>query len=747
MLAPIEGTMSVPVDPEWQSRMRDIFLDEAESLVDDLESSLLSLEARPADEELINTAFRAAHTIKGSAASVGCNAISAFTHELESALESVRSKRNSLDHSSCTALLESVDLLRAFLKSARERSSEPDPSPCVARLKDVFGRPGESQCDLTCSKLPLGLGDEACQQQAASESHDPDAVAKTYEVSFSLPEDAFAHGLDPLALLVALAEEGSILRTHPLDDHLPRLEDMDPTTCYLGFKSVIATARTESDLRAVFEFCPEGCFIEIKPLEEPTDTAKCEISAGATETRPDGTWKRLGEILVEDKVVGKDEIEKALAKQQALSGLRTQGDDQTIRVKQSRVDSLIDLVGELVTARNALLHLQHTVDTQYQIPALSRAMKDTSSSINRIVAQLQSDMLSLRMVPLRTAFQRLPRVVRDVSSRQDKAICLHVAGEDIEVDKTVADAIVDPMIHLVRNAADHGIESRAERLAAGKTGQGHIWISAHGEGSGVVIEVRDDGRGIDPSALRKAAVERGLVERDAAEVLSDDEALGLIFAAGLSTAAQVSDLSGRGVGMDIVRRNIARVGGTVSVSSRLGAGTLFTLQLPSTISITRVLLVSCAGQVLALPTDSVISTTAVARGSCATVCQQPVITMHGELIGLGVLSDVLGLQAAVAESQGDCSDIWLIVVIQALGQKVALAVDSVEQAQEVLVKPVSSYLTGGGLVTGASVMGDGRVALVLDPAGLVRIASERGPAHSTANTKMEESDAYQGACG
>ncbi len=391
-------------------------------------------------------------------------------------------------------------------------------------------------------------------------------------------------------------------------------------------------------------------------------------------------------------------------------------------MKQARVDGIIDLVGELVTARNSLLHLQSLLESGHDRADLAKRMKGTSATISRAVSQLQSDVLGLRTVPLRTAFQRLPRVVHDVAGRQGKLANLRVSGEDTEVDKTVADTLVDPLIHLIRNAVDHGLEAPEVRRAIGKTEDGTVWVSAEREGNSVVIQVRDDGAGIDRERIRRAAVDKGLLDAGAAPRLTDAEALNLIFTAGLSTASEVSEISGRGVGMDVVRTNVARMGGAVSVASETGLGTTIRLQLPLTLSVFRALMVRAGHETLALPLDAVRETVAVMPSDCKTIYGRLVANVRGSLVGLVPLAQAMGLAQAANSGQAADVDGWPVVVMQAGANLVGLVVDALDQPQEIMVKPVESYLSADGAIAGASVMGDGRVALVLDLAGIVRLA-------------------------
>jgi len=719
---------------EIQLRLREGFLEEAAGLIDRLEESLLALERFPGDQGWLNEAFRAAHTIKGSAAGVGLGELSTFTHQLENALDALRSHRCELTADGAAALLEGVDLLSAHLAAAGTKMAPPETDGWIRRLAQAFPLPRGASVPASAESARAGrdganraglLGELTVPELRALEGDIP-GESGVYLVQFVLPGDTFARGLDPIALLGALSEEAELLHVTPLVERIPRLEEIDPTCCYLGFRAVVATGGPAEDLRAIFEFCPDGSSVEVIPLERAAPGAS---ATGHGDELPgvvgSGDWKMLGEILVEEKLLMPEDLEKALAKQR--EGLAPGGGDgRTIRVKQERLDGFMNQVGELVTARNALLHLQRLVESEYDLPDLARRMKDTTALVSRTVGQLQNDVLGLRMVPLGGVFQRLPRVVRDVAASRGKRVALHVSGQETEVDKTVADALVDPLVHLVRNAVDHGIEPPEVRRQAEKAEEGELRVEAFREGSSVVIEVRDDGAGIDPQRVREAAVTKGIVDSGAAARLSDEEALELIFTAGLSTAAEVSDISGRGVGMDVVRSNVVQVGGSVSVTSRPGHGTAFRLKIPLTLSVFRALVVEAGGGTFAVPLESVRQTANVAPEKCKTLYGRPVIPVQGRLVGMVSLAETMGLDSQCRD--GDAGGERPVAVVEAVGEMVGLVVDALDPPQEILVKPLDGFLSAGGIVSGATVMGNGRVALVLDPAGLLvaALAHARG---------------------
>ena len=729
--------------PEIRAQMRETFLDEAAGLVDQLEKALLALEQAPDDAETINDAFRAAHTIKGSAAGVGLGEISTFTHELEYALEGVRSRRCPLRLGGITLLLHGVDHLRGQLRAAHlGQPIDAADAKYAQNLAAEFPRAGPNGDEH--KHLSQGadsgenVGPAADRDRPASTTPNvwsPEALdliraeiqagATLWRVRWQLPEDAFTLGLDPLSLLNVLADEAVIVSATPQLASLPPLEALDPTRCYLGFDAAVAAHGSQEALRAVFEFCPDNAQVEVQALElAPADRAALGLPERASRPAPAPAAQTPAPGAAGPATP------QALPRPAAQSEGQTL-EAQTIRVKQTRLDSFMNQVGELVTARNALLHLQRRVEEEYDLPDLARQLKATTSAVSRTVSQLQADVLNLRMVPVRSISQRLVRVAHDVAARQAKQINLELRGEDTEVDKTVADALIDPLLHLVRNAVDHGIELPEARRTAGKDPTGQISIGAGREGNSVVIEVRDDGAGMDPRRLREAAVRKGLLDAAAAERLSDTESLQLVFMAGLSTAHEVSEISGRGVGMDVVRSNVARMGGSVGVQSQVGQGASIRLQLPLSLSLFRGLVMRAGGETFAVPLEAVRETTALLATARKSLYGRPVASVRGQLIGLVALDEVMGLAPAAGRNGKSHSEparvdeAQTVVVVESGSELVGLIVDAIDSPQEIMVKPLESYLSVDGAVAGACIMGDGRVAMVLDPAGVVRFALAR----------------------
>ena len=693
--------------PEVRNKMREYFLEEAYPLVDQLEAGLLSLEKSNGNQdtlqETINEAFRAAHTIKGSAASTGFAAIAQLTHEFETALDVLRSNNQLVSSEKVGLLLEGIDHLRHLLSTVNDETQDDHSfDGYIQHLVETFRLdqirlPEKQTHDLGLpDKIEVSNDEIVFQDLGSAElqlvNQELKMGAKFYSLFWILPENAFALGLDPFVLLSALNDETKIIRATPLLDNLPPIDRFDPSICYVGLSSLVTTLDTAETLRTIFEFCPDDSLIEVMPVERHEQTA---------------FKTRVGEAPFEET-----------SKNSPASINPSKPHKELIRVKPERLDSVMNLVGELITAGNVLAHLQSTLETEQDVQSITHRLKTTSDSVNWIVNRLQSDVLSLRMVAMDQIFQRMKRTLYDIAKRQGKNVRLQLSGEETEVDKTVADALVEPLMHLIRNAVDHGIENPEDRIKAGKPEEGCVTLSALLEGNTVLINIQDDGAGIDVDRIKKLAVSKGMISQEEAEALSDAESLNLIFGAGFSTADRVTDISGRGVGMDVVRNNITRIGGTVKVSSQLGQGTNICLELPLSLSLFRGLVMKAGGETYVLPLDSVRETTLVQPSACSSMYGRPVFTFRGKILGLVQLTDVMGARKEPGSNKDQ--EGWSVVVVESRGKQMGLIVDNFESPQDIVVKPIDESLSVGGLLAGAFVMGNGKVALVFDINNLVR---------------------------
>jgi two-component system chemotaxis sensor kinase CheA len=388
-------------------------------------------------------------------------------------------------------------------------------------------------------------------------------------------------------------------------------------------------------------------------------------------------------------------------------------------VDHEKLDHLMNLIGELIINRNRFVMLTKQLEENRDLNEMIQFFYETTDALGRISDDLQDTIMQVRMVPVRTVFSRFPRLVRDLSRKSGKKIDLIIEGEDTELDKSLVEVIGDPILHLIRNAVDHGQETPEERRAAGKPEVGKVWLRAFHEGNSVIIEVEDDGRGIDPEKIKKKAIEKGIINPEEAEKMDDREAIDLIFAPGFSTAEKVTDVSGRGVGMDVVRNNIKSLNGNVFVHSEVGKGTKFILSLPLTLAIIEALLVEVGTHTYAIPLDAVSETTKIETSKICEVNKRKTTTLRGEVVGLVELGEILG----ISNGKKDDRDILPLVIISVNDRKVGLIVDTLLHRQEIVIKSMGEYLGDIHGFAGATILGDGRVILILDPNEVMSIAT------------------------
>lgn len=437
--------------------------------------------------------------------------------------------------------------------------------------------------------------------------------------------------------------------------------------------------------------------------------------------------KKLGDILVDSGAIKTGDLKIALAQQakarekqqQALEQAKSSGGElssQSIRVSQEKLDRLMNMIGELLISKNRIFHLANTIGLEYDLPGLAREVKGVAAELATISDELQDAIMSARMVPLRVLFQRYPRTIRDTARKTGKQVDLIIEGEDTELDKTVIEAINDPLVHMLRNAVDHGIESPREREASGKNETGRISLRAGYQGNYVLIEIIDDGKGLNPDEIKLKAVKKGLISIEQIENLTNEDALQLIFAPGFSTREEVSELSGRGVGMDVVKTNIEKVGGAVNLTSTMGEGTHFSLKIPLSMSILRGLMVESEGQHFIIPLDTIEETVKLPGSSIRSYKTNMVADIREQIIPLIGLQDVLQPGNSVHNiKQYSARESVPIVVIANDGNKFGLIVDSFKNEQEFVVKPLAEELASLKIYTGATILGDGSVVLILNP--------------------------------
>jgi two-component system chemotaxis sensor kinase CheA len=637
------------------TRFRETFFQEASEHLETMESALLSLRAGQADGETLNAIFRCAHSIKAGAATFGFEAATHFTHGLESLLDRMRNKQIEATAALVDLLLSSVDMLRALVDAA---SAGADPPAAWKSLAEDLDR-------------ARGGAPEAAA--AAIEEPAGPAAATEYAIGFEPGPELFRLGLDPFLVLRDLAQLGT-LETEADLARLPALEALDPTACYLGWRLRLRSSARLEQIRDAFAFVEDVAAVSIAPVEAEAQAVRAEQASPAPQ-----------------------------------SGMRAVG-RETIRVATEKVDGLIDLVGELVIAQSMAAQAMNNFSPE-RLPQLQAALGD----VERHTRELQERVMRIRMTPVGTIFSRFPRLVHDIGQSLDKDIALEIEGEETELDKGVVERIADPLTHLVRNAVDHGIETPAERRRAGKPGRGSLRLNAYHQGGNVIVEVADDGRGLDTARIRAKGVERGLISAD--ESLNDEQIHALIFRPGFSTAETVSDVSGRGIGMDVVKKSVEALNGSVSIQTAFGRGSTVRIKLPLTLAILDGLLLKAGGQTFVMPLVSIVESIRPRREDIRDVAGRgDVIVVRKAPLQLLRLGRVFHIPETTDPASG------LAVIVEHEGRQLALLVDELLGQQQVVVKSLETNFRKVEGITGATILGDGSAALILDIAGIVGLA-------------------------
>ena len=689
------------------SHFQESFFVESTEHVETIETGLLELEERPTDLDLLNRIFRAAHSIKGNAGMFNFTAIGELTHKMENVLDKLRNSQMVVTKDIIDLLLQALDGLKTLLDAARGGESI-----------DVTGISVVEQHLVACFN---GDAVETSPVCAATQSDQLDSFPLTFHrvvsISWKPFPEMFQRGLDPAQIFRELEGLGSVKELTVNTSSLPALSEMDAEQCYLKWIIVVETDKSIKGLDAVFDFVRDGSELTFIESEQQTEDeyktiGEILVEQGAASPEQIETalakQKPLGEILVEDKTVTPQQVDQALNQQGQLK----KTESTSIRVDTEKIDKLINLVGELVITQSMISDLGDKF-TMSQLPILQERI----IQLERNTRELQERVMSVRMVPIgTTAFNRFPRLVRDLAGKSGKKIQLVLSGEDTELDKTLIEAIGDPLTHLVRNSADHGLELPEERVAAGKPELGMIKLNAFHDGGSIRISVEDDGRGLNKQKILKKAIERGLIAEG--EQLSDEDVWQLIFRPGFSTADQVTDVSGRGVGMDVVKRNIDALGGSVSIQSVDGKGTTLSLKLPLTLAIIDGMTVRVANENYIIPLLSVTESIRPKSTDLQTVIGKgEVVNLRGEWVPLVRLYDVFGVQPDFTDpSQA------LLVIVEAEGKRIALFVDELTGQQQVVIKSLEQNYRKIDGISGATILGDGQVACILDIPGLVKIS-------------------------
>ncbi|HMK82003.1 MAG TPA: chemotaxis protein CheA [Xanthobacteraceae bacterium] len=669
---------------------KEIFQQEAQDLLVQLEQALLDLEHAPADGALIDTAFRALHTIKGSGSMFGFEAVAAFTHHVENAFDKVRQGAIAPNRELIMITLHARDHMRQLIENPEAADSSAGQA-ILAELQRIM------------------------EAGAAPVAATPAGPA-SYRVRIAFPRDVMATGTNPLLLLDELRGLGRATVV-ALTDDVPPLDVIDPTACHVGWEVMLSTAQPPTAIEDVFLFVRDEMTLEIEPIRDTTpETPLGEILSQRGDVTSQAVeaalheQKRVGELLVEAGAVSPDKVNAALAEQQHVrrDGAPKPSTNSSVRVPAERLGELMDQVGELVIAQSRLRQIA-TVSADQQV-------KSVAEEIERLVLELRDTTMSIRMVPIGALFGRFRRVVHDLSRDLGKEVALTMEGEETELDKTVIEQLNDPLVHLIRNAIDHGLEDPAGRAAAGKPQLGHIKLAARHAGMEVLISIQDDGRGMNRERIRARAEERGLLAKGAA--VSDGELLQMIFQPGFSTAAQVTSLSGRGVGMDVVKRTIEGLRGAIDLQSTPGHGSEVTLRLPLTLAIIDGLLVRVGNGRYVLPLGAVEECVELSAQEDARSRGRSFLNIRGDLVPYLRLRELFACQTPADPYQK-------VVIVSSGDLKVGLVVDQVIGDHQTVIKSLSKLHADVEMLSGATILGDGAVALILDIPHLVEFGQVR----------------------
>ncbi|MDP2869908.1 MAG: chemotaxis protein CheA [Methyloversatilis sp.] len=716
------------------------FFAEADELLTRMEESLLQLESEPDNNELINDIFRAAHTIKGTAGVFGFDDVVHFTHEVESVLDRVRDGQMRVTNDVIGLLLRNKDhigvLVRAVaekrdLDAAQRAEGEVQTAALLALLGKQTDKPAASAViaapvDVTRS---VPAADDGCENGNC-------------HLSIRFGNDVLRGGMDPLSFLRYMRTLGDIVHLDTLATALPSWLEFDPESCYLGFEIDFRSDATKSEIEGVFEFVREECVLHIIPpysqVSEyisvlralPEDDLKLgemlvlsgaltrselerglslQSEAAANDAEEPATPQQIGEILIEGGAVSAGVVDAALAKQKQVKDTKAQ-EARSLRIDADKLDQLIELVGELVVASAGVQNVAQMLAQGH--------LTEASEVLTRLVEEVRDQALSLRMVQIGATFQRFQRVVRDVSRELGKDIELQISGGETDLDKTVVERIGDPLMHLIRNSMDHGIETTDVRLSAGKPARAKVMLNAYHEAGGVVIDVADDGGGLNRAKILRKAIERGLVAEDAQ--LGEREIDRLIFAPGFSTADQVSNLSGRGVGMDVVRRDIEALRGTVDIDTEPGKGTRIRIRLPLTLAIIDGFRVGIDKASFVLPVDMIVECVELAGSIRDGARTRGYLDMRGEVLPLLWLREAFDMDSSAPERREN------VVVVQFGQTKAGIVVDQLMGEHQTVIRPLGKLFSALRGVSGSTILGSGEIALILDVAGLMKMAGSAG---------------------
>lgn len=687
-----------------------IFLEEVEEHFQSLEEDLVKLEKEDDfNEDLMQEIFRSSHTLKGSSATIGHNRMAELTHAMENVLDKLRKRQLTVTRDLIDVLFECLDCLRVLRDEIiNDEESDLNLQGILAKLasvKDsggdnpVLSSPGENSPQNDNIAMDLTWEEKDRVHQALSEGMHPFLI----QVSFDIEPEMIA--VRTFVTLRAFEEVGEVIKSKPTDEEIENEQVSESLTVLL------LTGEDEERLRKLAGELPNILRCVIQTYSDEVIQSGIEVVQQQTKV-PDAnsSGESAGSVI---------KIPENSAKAAATANNTVKKANRTVRVDVDLLDSLMNLVGELVIDRTRLFQIYGNIEANYEMDEVTDDLGRTSVHIARVTTQLQEQIMKARMLPVENLFNKFPRMVRDLSQKAGKEIDFVMTGQETELDRSIIEEIGDPLIHLLRNAVDHGIEPPEERKAHGKPEVGQLKLQASHEENHIVITIKDDGRGIDSEKVKQSGIKKGLITEEQAKRLTDKEAINLIFMSGLSTCAKVSDVSGRGVGMDVVRNNIEKINGAIEINSAAAEGTEFKIKLPLTLAIIRALLVLIDKSVYAIPLSTVTETIRLQRNQIEYVNNREVIVVRGKVLPLIRLKRTFHVKGSEEEER----EKLFVVVVNLAGQQVGFVVDSLIGEQEIVIKSLGKYIGDVQGISGATILGDGNVALIVDVSNLVKKAA------------------------
>ncbi|MCL7419553.1 MAG: chemotaxis protein CheA [Methylobacter sp.] len=695
------------------AQFHQVFFEECFEGLEAMESGLLNLDTGDIDSEVINVIFRGAHSIKGGSGTFGFSNVADFTHIMETLLDEMRDGRRKVTQAAIDVLLGSVDCLREMITAIQQEQDVDETrvaeqkSALEVELYGSAASPEPASVNHSIAmETPVTMSEPAPAQQHEQQG---------YEIAFTPYLTLLQTGNDPVRMFRELAELGELTASVNVQD-IPDFYELNPEECYLAWDLKVAGDISEDEVNEIFDWVKGDCELEIQSLAaKPVKDPVAHIPAVDAETLSNMSESGISEPAAISPLPVTEDAVKKMASQKAEpeSAKTVTKSSSTIRVDTAKIDTLINMVGELVITQSML----SLVGEHFAMNKESQ-LKSGLAQLERHTRELQQSVMNIRMLPISFVFSRFPRLVHDISSKLGKKIELKLVGENTEVDKAVVELINDPLVHLIRNSLDHGIEMPVDRIAAGKPETGTIELRAYHRGGHIVIEIIDDGRGLNKDKIKAKAIEKGLIDKHS--TLTDKQVFELIFLPGFSTAEQLTDISGRGVGMDVVRKNIQELGGNIEITSELDKGTTISIHLPLTLAILDGQSVAVGDEIYIVPLVSIIESINITEKMLNRVAGKgETFRLRNEYIPIIRMHEIFNVQTAKASQLAE----GIIVVVEGQGMRCGLFVDDLLGQQQVVIKSLEANYKRVEGISGATILGDGSVALILDIPGLVRLSN------------------------